>query len=445
MMKKYFERYTSAAPLAIFRVGFGIMLFISILRFWSKGWIEDLYIKPKYFFPFYGFEFVVPLGSYTYLLFAICGLSAILVAIGLYYRLTSIVLFLSFTYIELIDKTTYLNHYYFISMLCLLMIFLPAHSYFSFDAFKNKKLQADQIPQWCLDALKLFVCMLYFFAGLAKINSDWLLHALPLKIWLPARNDIPLIGWLFNYSWIHYFFSWFGCIYDLSIPFLLWNGKTRPWAYLAVIAFHGMTSLLFPIGMFPYIMIVTALIFFSGNFHLKIIRLLNSLLNLPENFISPQINYNFKGHFDVLVKTLLMVFFIFQMLMPFRYLYYPGELFWAEEGYRFSWRVMLMEKAGYTQFMVKDINGKQVIVNNNDFLTSLQEKQMSTQPDMILQYAHILRDYYAQHGFEKPEVYVDSYVALNGRLGRPMIDPKVDLAKEKESMNHKSWILLYNE
>jgi hypothetical protein len=444
-MKEYFQRYTSAAPLAVFRVGFGIMLFISILRFWSKGWIEDLYIKPKYFFPFYGFDFVVPLGSYTYLLFAICGLSAIFVAIGLYYRFAIIILFLSFTYIELIDKTTYLNHYYFISMLCLLMIFLPAHAYFSFDAYKNKKLQADQIPQWCLDALKLFVCMLYFFAGLAKINSDWLLHALPLKIWLPARNDMPLIGWLFNYSWIHYFFSWFGCIYDLSIPFLLWNGRTRPWAYIAVIVFHVLTSLLFPIGMFPYIMIVTALIFFSGNFHAKIIRGINSILKQPENFISPQNNYNFKGAFDFVVKAILIVFFIFQMLMPFRYLYYPGELFWAEEGYRFSWRVMLMEKAGYTQFMVKDVNGKQLVVNNNNFLTPLQEKQMSTQPDMILQYAHILRDYYAQHGFEKPEVYVDTYVALNGRLGKPIIDPKVDLAKEKESMNHKSWILLYNE
>jgi hypothetical protein len=444
-MKEYFDRYTSAAPLAVFRISFGIMLFISIVRFWSKGWIEDLYIKPKYFFPFYGFDFVVPLGSYTYLLFAICGLSAVLVAVGLYYRISSILLFLSFTYIELIDKTTYLNHYYFISMLCLLMIFLPAHVLFSLDSYRNKNILADQIPKWSLDVIKLFVCILYFFAGLAKVNSDWLLHALPLKIWLPARNDMPLIGWVFNYSWVHYFFSWFGCVYDLSIPFLLWHRKTRPWAYAAVVLFHVMTSMLFPIGMFPYIMIVTALIFFSASFHFKILHVINSLLKQPENFIRPQINYNFKQPFELIVKAFFIGFFALQLIMPFRYLYYPGELFWAEEGYRFSWRVMLMEKAGYTQFSVKDETGKKIIVNNNDFLTTLQEKQMSTQPDMILQYAHILRDYYAQHGFKNPEVYVDSYVALNGRLGRPMIDPKVNLAMEKESMYHKSWILLHNE
>ena len=102
------------------------MLFGSIVRFWSKGWIAELYIQPRYFFPFYGFEFVKPLGPYTYGLFAVCGLSALLVAIGLFYRVAIISLFLSFTYIELIDKSTYLNHYYFTSMVCLLLIFLPA-------------------------------------------------------------------------------------------------------------------------------------------------------------------------------------------------------------------------------------------------------------------------------------------------------------------------------
>jgi hypothetical protein len=120
-------------------------------------------------------------------------------------------------------------------------------------------------------------------------------------------------------------------------------------------------------------------------------------------------------------------------------------LFWTEEGYRFSWRVMLMEKAGYAQFTVKDATGKQAVVNNNDFLTPLQEKMMSAQPDMILQYAHIIRDHYAKRGFISPRVYVDSYAALNGRPGRALIDPNTDLAKEEESFKHKTWILPLND
>lgn len=104
-----------------------------------------------------------------------------------------------------------------------------------------------------------------------------------------------------------------------------------------------------------------------------------------------------------------------------------------------------MEKSGLATFRIVDRNGKNVIVNNKDFLTPMQEKMMATQPDMILQYAHILKDYYSKIGFNDPQVYVDSYVTLNGRRGKPMIDPNVNLALQQESFRHKPWILLYND
>src|SRR5688500_3649507 len=271
-MTRYFQKTTSAAPLAIFRIAFGLLLFGSVVRFWLKGWIHDLYIAPKFFFPFYGFEFVKPLGNFTYILFVLCGVAALMVAVGLYYRISAIMLFVSFTYIELIDKSTYLNHYYFVSMICLMMIFLPAHTYFSLDAKRNRNLLSDQIPRWCIDSIKIFVCIVYVFAGIAKINSDWLIEAQPLRIWLPAKNDLPLIGSLFNYVWVAYAFSWLGCIYDLSVTFLLLKKSTRVFAYCSVITFHVLTAILFPIGMFPYIMIATALIFFSSQFHMRIIN-----------------------------------------------------------------------------------------------------------------------------------------------------------------------------
>lgn len=444
-MRDYLQKYSSAAPLAMFRAIFGLMLLISVCRFVAMGWVRELYIDPQFFFPFYGFAFVKPLGEWTYALFALCGLSALLVALGWFYRWASVALFLSFTYIELIDKSTYLNHYYFVSVLCFMLVFLPAHTIFSVDARRDPTLPAAQIPAWCTDSIRLVVCILYFYAGLAKLNSDWLLHALPLKIWLPAKNDIPLVGPLFNDSWTAYAFSWVGCIYDLSIGFLLWNRKTRPFAYVSVVVFHLATSLLFPIGMFPYIMIVTALIFFPARFHQKMITRISSWLKLPQFYLNPQERYHFPAIFQPALYALFTLFFAFQIIFPFRYLLYYDELFWTEEGYRFSWRVMLMEKAGYTQFTVTGANGKKQVVNNNLFLTRLQEKMMSTQPDMILQYAHMLRDYYAARGFQSPQVHVDSYVALNGRMGKPLINPEVDLARQTESLRHKSWITPFND
>jgi len=444
-MKTYLQKYVSAAPLSLFRIVFGLMIFISIVRFWSKGWIHELYIEPKYFFSFYGFDFVKPIGEYTYFIFVICAISALMVAAGLFYRVAAICLFVSFTFIELMDKSTYLNHYYFVSMVCFLLIFIPAHAYFSFDSYRNKRANADKVPKWSIDALKLFICLVYVFAGLAKVNSDWLLEALPLKIWLPAKNDMPLVGTLFNHVWVAYAFCWMGCLYDLTIPFMLLGKSTRIFAYTAVVVFHLMTALLFPIGMFPFIMIAAALIFFSADFHESIIRTIGSWFNVSGEFLQPKRNFQFSTLSTNCIVAVLALFFFVQTITPFRYLAYPGELFWTEEGYRFSWRVMLIEKAGYAQFTLKDEAGRQVVVDNREFLTPLQEKMMSTQPDMILQYAHMLRDHYSAEGLRNPKVFVDSYVGLNGRLGKPLVDPSTDLAVQRDSFAHKPWILTYSD
>ena len=175
-------------------------MLISILRFWFLGWIDKLYIKPIFFFSYYGFEWIKPLGDFTYLLFFICGLSALFVAVGYRYKWSITIFFLSFTYIELMDKTTYLNHYYFISIISFLMIFLPAGNWFSWDIVKNPTKSLPKIPAWNVDAIKLMLLIVYFYAGIAKLNSEWLLEAMPLKIWLPPKDDIPILGFFFVMS-----------------------------------------------------------------------------------------------------------------------------------------------------------------------------------------------------------------------------------------------------
>ncbi|HNP67493.1 MAG TPA: HTTM domain-containing protein [Aequorivita sp.] len=445
-VQKYFKKDTQAAPLAVFRVLFGFMMALSILRFWANGWIEKLYIQPKFFFSYYGFEWVKPIGDYTYIIIIICGIAALFVALGYKYRMAIIVFFLSFTYIELMDKTTYLNHYYFISCIAFLMIFLPANVYFSVDTYKNPRKAFQMIPKWTIDSIKLMLGIVYFYAGLAKLNSDWLFNAMPLKIWLPSKYDLPFLGDLMQQQWVHYAFSWSGALYDLAIPFLLLYRRTRWFAFALVVIFHVMTRVLFPIGMFPYIMIVSTLIFFDTGFHRKVIRFISKLLRIDYSkmvALSQTKKYRFKRN---IALPILAIFFVIQLLFPWRYLAYPNELFWTEEGYRFSWRVMLMEKAGYAQFKIKNTEtGEQFLVNNTDFLTPFQEKQMSTQPDFILQYAHFLGEHFEAEGHENVAVYAESYVALNGRLSQPYVDPNVDLMKQRESFRSKDWILPFND
>ncbi len=446
-LKQYLNSYSQASTLAFFRLAFGLMMVFSLIRFASYNWIEEFYITPKFHFKYYGFSWVKTLGIYTYLLFAISGIAAFFVAIGYKYKIAIITFFLSFTYIELIDKTTYLNHYYFVSVISFVMIFLPANCFFSVDAFKNQKIAFQKIPSWNIDIIKFLLAIVYFYAGLAKLNSDWLFSAMPLKIWLPNNSDLPIIGSLLNENWVHYAFSWTGMVYDLSIVFLLLYKRTRIFAFFLVVVFHILTRILFPIGVFPYIMIISTLIFFDADFHSKVLSFISKIFKINFNvFNNERLFVESKSMFYKTKIVAITLFLVFQILFPFRYFIYKNELFWTEEGFRFSWRVMIMEKAGYTQFIAKDkISKKEIRINNGKFLTILQEKQMSFQPDFILEYAHFLKDYYQNIGMKNPEIYVESYVALNGRLSQKYINQKINLANEYESFQPKTWILPFND
>lgn len=442
MGTNFFIRQRHIAPLAVLRMAFGAVLFISTVRFLIRGWVNDFYIVPKYHFPFQGFEWIAPLPAhYMYLVYAVMAIAALFICLGFFYRIAAPLFFLCFSYAELIDKTYYLNHYYLVTILSFLLILVPANRYCSLDILRKPSLRVTKVPAWTILIFQLQLFIIYFFAGLSKLTTDWLINAMPLKIWLLAKTDIPLIGPMFKFEWTAYFFSWAGALFDLSIPFLLLYKRTRPYAYWFVIIFHTLTAILFQIGMFPYFMIAATLIFFSEDFHLKIIKKVRSWISFSPSVSSSSRSFILQPGRQTVMMILLGVFFFFQIAVPLRFLIYPGKLLWTEEGYRFSWRVMLMEKSGTTFFYVKlPSTGRKFQVNNSDFLTAYQERMMETQPDMMLQYAHILKQYYSNNG-KAPEVTVESYVSLNGTGSRLYIDSTVNLANEKESwFGHKQWI-----
>ena len=244
-------------------MAFGLLMFISTVRFLAMGWVNEFYLVPQVHFTYFGFGWVKPLPAFgMYLVFALMLVSTLLITLGLYYRISIIGFFLLFSYLELLDKSFYLNHYYLVSLLSFLLIFLPLHKSLSLDACLGRTRAANTVPLWTHQIIKLQLALVYFFAGIAKLNPDWLFQAQPLRIWLRANTDLALIGGFLDFFWVALLMSWAGMLYDLCIPFLLFWQKTRPFAYLAVIAFHILTALVFPIGMFPWIMLVSTLIFF---------------------------------------------------------------------------------------------------------------------------------------------------------------------------------------
>jgi hypothetical protein len=157
-------------------------------------------------------------------------------------------LLLSFTYIELMDKTTYLNHYYFITIISFVLLFLPANCYFSVDAYKMKSSVFQKNNKMEHRYSEITMAIVYFTLT-GKAEFDWLIEAMPLKIWLPNNSNLPLIGSLLNENWVHYAFSWTGAIYDLGIVFYCSTKEPDYWFYFSSGVSH-LDKILFPIGVF---------------------------------------------------------------------------------------------------------------------------------------------------------------------------------------------------
>lgn len=429
-------REVDAASVVMFRVLFGLLIAASAVRFAAKGWIFEHLVAPRVVFPYWGFEWVKPLPlEATAALFVALGLAALGVALGAFYRASAAVVFVLFTYVHLVDQTYYLNHYYLVSCLALLACLLPLARSGSVDALRRTgSAGASTVPAWVLHCLRAQVGLVYFFAGLAKLKPDWLLHAEPLRIWLSANADAPFLGAVADARWLAPVMSWAGALFDLSVvPLLLWK-RTRPFAYGAVVVFHAVTAQLFQLGMFPWIMSLVALVFFEPGWPRKV-------LPFVPFFRGPGASAAGRGE-PRWPLAALAVYFAVQLFMPLRHLLYPGDVCWTEEGFRYSWNVMLLEKSGAVDLHVRDPEtGRVHSVSPRDYLTPVQAKMMATQPDMILTFAHVVGKDFQRRGVRNPEVRADVFVSWNGRPAARLVDPTVDLYREREGLAHKTWLL----
>ncbi|HEX2880211.1 MAG TPA: HTTM domain-containing protein, partial [Polyangiaceae bacterium] len=443
-------RPVDGAWLAALRILLGSILCFSMVRFIAYGWIDEFFVKPEFHFKYWGFSWIEPLpGPWMHALF--CGMAVLgaCVALGAFFRVTSWLFALGFAYLQLLDVTTYLNHYYLATLLVVLLSLSPAHRLWSIDAWLRPALRRRELAAGWHWVFRFQVAVVYTFAGLAKAQPDWLIHAQPLSIWLGSKTDMPVLGVLFQQAWAPWVFSWAGFLFDTTIAgFLLWP-KTRVPAYAIVLVFHTLTRLLFPIGMFSAIMCVAALVFFAPSWPRRLVttlmhfgrRALGFRLwvfgfgpqDTSEHTIAPlhdlpgpkaQSPKPFVFRWYVLHRVALACYIVASIALPLRHWIYSGSVLWHEQGMRWSWRVMVREKNGATTFHVRDKEtGASWQVAPRRYLNRLQEREMSGQPDLILQLAHHIRDEFKAKTGHDIEVRVESLVSLNGRRFRPMIDP----------------------
>ncbi|MBK8538726.1 MAG: HTTM domain-containing protein [Ardenticatenia bacterium] len=436
------EPLEGAASLRAFRLTFGLLGLIGALRFFWRGWLRSLYLWPPYHFSYLGFSWLKP-WPWEWLLnlhLVLLAAAALALALGLRPRLSAGLYLLLFLMVELWDKAAYLNHYYLVSLLAGLM--------WAATLRRPPLYRSDGLPDWLLTALRLQLAIVWTFAGLAKLQGDWLLRGLPLRLWLPTRADLPLIGGLLTLPATALAASWAGAFVDLAAaPGLLWR-RSRPWALALLWGFHIATGLLFPhIGLFPWYMLAGTTLFLAPNWPRAVADLIrrrawrcraawNAVLGPPARRQALALPASRLG------RSAFALYVALQLALPLRHWLYPGAVAWTEEGFRFSWMVLLVERSGWLRYELRDpANGRQWTVDAAEFLTPLQRQQAATQPDMVLEAAHWLAERYRAQGVAAAEVRADAWVSLNGGPARQLIDPSVDLASRRRSLRAADWVL----
>ncbi|PNQ74584.1 hypothetical protein C1T31_00080 [Hanstruepera neustonica] len=421
------------SPLIVFRMIFGLLCFLESVGAILTGWVKKTLIDPEFTFTFIGFEWLQPLPGYgMYIYYIIMGVFGLFIMLGYKYRFSAIMFTIMWLATYLMQKSSYNNHYYLLILLSAIMAILPADKYASIDAKNNPAKKKISMPNWCKVVIILQMFIVYTYGSIAKLYPDWL-DLTVMEILMKGKQHYYIIGDLLQENWIHYFLAYGGILYDgLVIPLLLYK-PTRKLAFVASIFFHLFNSIVFQVGIFPYLSLAFTLFFFDSK---TINRLfLKSKPYYSENKLEiPKYNSTLIAAFSV--------YFIIQILLPIRHHVIQDNVLWTEEGHRMSWRMMLRSKYGYVNYYVVDKKtNNTTVINLNDYLTKKQQRPASTKPDVIWQFSQRLKKEYAAKG-QDVSVFVDCKISVNGRPFSPLIDKEVDLAAEDWSaFKHSQWIL----
>jgi uncharacterized membrane protein YphA (DoxX/SURF4 family) len=436
MVSFLFKRIDNSA-LIIFRIVFGLLIFLESIGAIFTGWVSRNLIQPKFTFSFIGFEWIQPLpGNWMYVFYIVMGLFGLLVMIGYKYRMSMIAFTLMWSATYLMQKSSYNNHYYLLILLCTIMVFQPANRYLSVDSKLNPQIKNISMPQWCSMVFILQMFIVYTYASIAKMYPDWLDTSV-MEVILKGKKQYLLVGDLLQQKWMHYFISYGGLLFDgLIIPLLVFK-PTRKWAFIVSLFFHLFNSMVFQVGIFPYLSIAFALFFFEP------LTIRNLFLKKKPFYESKEV---IVPKYKDLFLTVFIIYFVVQIGLPLRHLFFKDDVLWTEEGHRLSWRMMLRSKNGTTSYQVVDTKTNVVIpIILDDYLTKNQQRTATTKPDVIWQFAQHLKRDFAKKGMDV-KVFVNANVRVNKNKIQRLINPEVDLASVKWTpFKHSEWILSFEQ
>ena len=380
------SRPVRGLSLAVFRMAVGFVMLLEAVSFFlpsqssgGRSHFEVYYSGPdvRFHLPYPGFDWL-PMFPAPWIAFVgvLLGLGAIAMVLGFRYRIAAATTFLAWGYLYAVESTrTYWMSYYYLELLVLfLMMFLPAAACLSLDAARNPK-GTGEIPFWPVYVLRAQLFVTYFFAGFAKLNADWLLEGVPVRIFLEKpwvadrlKSLLPL-GWASGVDKaVHspvliHFLGWSGAVFDLAIGGLLLGRRTRTLGFGLLLFFHATNHFILfnDIVWFPLFGIATSTIFLDPDWPARFGRWLAA-----PRWTRP--DWRWAGPGAVLLPGFGLLlgwsrsaaaepvatrsvplarwtpafvagWIAFQALFPLRNLLIPGDSRYTFEGLSWSWRL----------------------------------------------------------------------------------------------------------
>ncbi len=433
MFDQFLFKKIDNAQLVVFRIFYGLLVSAECYGAIATGWVRRTLVEPRFTFSFIGFEWLQPLpGNGMYIYFVVMGTLGLLIALGYKYRFSALAFAILWSGVYLMQKSSYNNHYYLLMLLAYIMAFLPANRDASLDAKLNLGLRSQTMyngVRWVI-ILQLFI--VYTYASVAKLYADWLDFSM-IDVLMTSKKDYYIIGELLQQKWVHKIIAIFGISFDLLIvPALLWK-PTRKIAFLLSIFFHLFNSIVFQIGIFPYLSLAFTVFFFEPQ-TIRNIFLKTKTFAPEAKIIIPKTKN--------MILSVLGIYFLVQIALPLRHHFFKDDVLWTEEGHRLSWRMMLRSRGGNITYKVVNPKTKDTIkIDLDKYLTKKQRRRVTCYPDFIWQFAQHLKKEYAKKG-ESIQVFVDNKVRVNQGSYKQFIDPKVDLANVPwKHFAHNDWIL----
>ncbi len=382
----------SIYPLVALRLCFGSAMALWALVMMVSGHVGQLYKDTTIHFPFKGLEWIRPMPyEFMLLVFSALIIAALFMAAGWFFRRATLLFILLFSYIAFCDKAAYLSYYSFVILIAFMLLVSPAHRLFSLDLLRKPQIRVDYAPHWLLLAFKLQVVMLFFFAGMAKLNYDWLFTGLPITLWL--QDVFISFGWsaavLISNPWIGISLSWALVLFDFILPHFLMDTRTSKKAFWVVVLVQVPGMLIFPTGMFPLLVLLMCTVFFPHQpIHLlvsKISYFLYDFFQFKGEVFNPGGVFVLQYKMERLFPVLAALYFSIQVLLPVYLFLSWGSFQWANKAFHFSWDLQVNQNRNPNIEFIKvnRLQGNIEPIEVDHLINAFQKKRMASDPEML--------------------------------------------------------------